>query len=351
MKKLFQNCIYQGKNTYRDFGFLFWTLIYPILLAVFFNIAFSGLLNIEMEDISVGVDAENPILPILEEVDILNVEKISNTEAEKKLNDEEIHAYIDKNLNILVKKSGIEQTIVREIVEQIRQIGKLNRPIERYDFTKNYVSGKNQRGDSIIIAFYSLFAMVSTYGLFVGIESITAIQANLSKIGTRINMTPLKKENFLLSGAIVSLLLNLFANCLLFMFIEFVLKIHIFTDLKYSALLIVMGNLFGVALGIFIGASNRRDANIKRIIGIIVTLSLSFLSGMMGSWIKVMLDRYVPIVARINPIAIITNSLYRINLLESTKNVGEGIFLLGLYSIILLSISYVFLRRQSYDSI
>lgn len=335
----------------RDFGFLFWTLTYPILLAIFFNIAFSGLLNIEMEDISVGVDAENPILSILEEIDILNVEKISSTEAEKKLNDEAIHAFIDRDFNILVKTSGIEQTIVKEIVEQIKQIGKLNRPIESYDFTKNYVSAKTQRGDSIIIAFYSLFAMVSTYGLFAGIETITAIQANLSNIGTRINMTPLKKQNFLLSGAIVSLLLNLLANCILFIFTEFVLKIHIFRDLKYSAVLIAMGNLFGVTLGIFIGASNRGDANVKRIVGIIITLSLSFLSGMMGPWIKVMLDRYVPILARLNPIAIITNGLYRINLLESTKNVGEGIFLLGAYSIILLSISYVFLRRQSYDSI
>ena len=242
------------------------------------------------------------------------------------MNDEAIHAFIDRDFNILVKTSGIEQTIVKEIVEQIKQIGKLNRPIESYDFTKNYVSAKTQRGDSIIIAFYSLFAMVSTYGLFAGIETITAIQANLSNIGTRINMTPLKKQNFLLSGAIVSLLLNLLANCILFIFTEFVLKIHIFRDLKYSAVLIAMGNLFGVTLGIFIGASNRGDANVKRIVGIIITLSLSFLSGMMGPWIKVMLDRHVPILARLNPIAIITNGLYRINLLESTKNVGEGIF-------------------------
>ena len=41
----------------------------------------------------------------------------------------------------MVKKSGINQTIIKEIIEQIKQMEKLNRPIENYDFSVDYILG------------------------------------------------------------------------------------------------------------------------------------------------------------------------------------------------------------------
>jgi ABC-2 type transport system permease protein len=121
--------------------------------------------------------------------------------------------------------------------------------------------------------------------------------------------------------------------------------------MKYSSIFIILGNLFGVSLGVFIGVSNKKSGNVKTLISIALTLFLSFLSGMMGPDIKVIIDMKFPILGKINPISIITDNLYRVNLLDSTKSVGEGIFLLSVYSIVLISISYVFLRRRNYDSI
>jgi len=112
-----------------------------------------------------------------------------------------------------------------------------------------------------------------------------------------------------------------------------------------------LGNLFGIALGIFIGSSNKKSVNVKTATGIAVTLFLSFLSGMMSPWIKIIIDKNVPIIGRINPISIISNNLYRINILGSTKSVTEGIVILLIYTLLLLFMSYIFLRRKSYDSI
>lgn len=351
MKNIFRNCIYQGKNLFRDFGFLFWSLIYPLIMAVFFYTAFSGIMDIKPESIDIGIKSENSIVHILESIDFVNVHKISDNGIKEKLDNEEIDGFIDDDLNILVKKSGTNETIIKEIVEQIKQMEKLNRSIENYDFEADYILDRNQKSNPIIIIFYSLIAMVSTYGIFAGIETVNLIQANLTNIGARISVTPLKKHSFLLAGVIVSLFLNLLSNGILLLFIKFVLKLDLFKEIKYSLVFIILGNLFGVALGIFIGVSNKKSSNVKTMIGVVVILFLSFLSGMMGPEIKVMIDENAPILSRINPISIITNSLYRINLLESTKSVSEGVFILSIYCIALIFTSYIFLRRRNYDSI
>jgi ABC-2 type transport system permease protein len=351
MRNLFRNCIYQGKNLLRDAGFSFWSLIYPLIMAVFFYMTLSGVLDFQLENINVGIDSENPISYILEDIDFVNVHKVPEDEVLKKLDSEEIDGFIDEDLNIKVNKSGINQTIIKEIVEQIKQMKKLNRPIEKYDFSIDYILGRNQKANPLIIIFYSLIAMVSAYGVFAGIETVILIQANLSNIGARVNITPIKKHKFLLAGVIVALLLNLFANGILLIFIKYVLKLNLFNELKYSTILIIMGNLFGVALGVFIGSCNKKSESTKTIMAIAIMLFLSFLSGMMNTQIKVMIDEKAPILAKLNPISIITNNLYRINLLKSTKSVGEGILILSIESIVLIFISYIFLRGKNYDSI
>ena len=200
MRNLIRNCIYQGKNMIRDFGFSFWTLLYPLILVSFFNIAFSGMMDMKLENINVGIIDGNPIEQILEDIEFINIYKIDEGEEIEKLDSEEIHGFIDENLNLLVKKSGINQTVIKEILDQIKQMEKLNKPIENYDFEVDYIVDKNQKSNSITVIFYSLIAMVSTYGVYAGISTISLIQANLSYVGERISITPLKKKVSYLQG-------------------------------------------------------------------------------------------------------------------------------------------------------
>ncbi|NLJ78979.1 MAG: ABC transporter permease [Tissierellia bacterium] len=351
MKTLLRNCIYQGKNVYRDMGFLFWGLIYPIILVSFFYIAFSGISNIGLEDIDIGMERENPISAILETIDMVNIVEVPRKDANRNLAEGNIDGFIDEDLNILVNDSGINQTMIKGIVEQIKQMNSLNRPMENYDFEANYIADRDQEANGILVIFYSLIGMVSTYSVFAGIETVSLAQGNLTNIGARLNITPLKKKDFLFAGIIVALAFNLLANGLLLLFIEFVLKMNLLREARYSLALIILGNIFGVSLGIFIGASNKQSIGVKTMFAIASTLFLSFLSGLMSPDIKIILDKNLPILGRINPLAIIGNSLYRVNLLGNTKDVGVGMALLTLYSIILIFGAYMFLRRRNYDSI
>ncbi|MCK9445229.1 MAG: ABC transporter permease [Tissierellaceae bacterium] len=351
MKKISRNIFYQGRNLFGDKTLIFWSIIYPLIMAIFFYTAFSGIMNMELESIAIGISKDNPIRYILEEIEIVDVYSMKDVEAKEKLEDEEIVGFIDGDLNLLVKKSGINQSIIKEILDQIKQMEKLNVAMDRFDYSANYIQNKNQRADTIIIIFYSLIAMVSTYGIFSGIETVSLMQANLSNVGKRLNATPLKKKDFLLAGIAVALFINMLSNAILLIFIKYVLKLNLFTEMLYSGIFIILGNLFGVGLGILIGASSKKSANAKTILGILITLVLSFLSGMMSTDIKIMLDKKVPLLGKVNPISIITNNLYKINLLANTKNAMGGITILGIYCLILIFLSYGFLRGKTYDSI
>jgi len=243
MNYLFRNCIYQGKNLFRDPGFLFWALAYPLVLVFFFNTAFSGMMDFEARNIDVGIGNDNQIAYILKEIEFFNVHEITDNKIVEKLESGEISAFIDNKLNLMATESGINQTIIKEVVEQIKQTSMLNRPVTEIDFSVDYLADRNQEANIVAVTFYALIAMVSLYGIFAGIETVCFIQANLSNVGVRINVTPLKKANFLLAGAIDALLLNLLSNGILFLFITYVLKITLFNELLYSAGLIILGSL------------------------------------------------------------------------------------------------------------
>src|SRR5699024_10610287 len=187
MKALFRNSIYQGKNNYRDFGFLFWSLLYPVILVSFFYTAFSGIANIEYENINIGLEADNPISPILGTMDIVNKRVVLKNKSSDELHKCHIDGFINKDLTITVKDSGINQTIIKEIVEQIRQMQSLNIPMENFDFTVDYTISESQKSNGILVIFYSLIAMVSTYSVFSGIETVSLAQGNLSNLGSRLN--------------------------------------------------------------------------------------------------------------------------------------------------------------------
>ena len=351
MKDLMRSALYQGKNTFRDISFTFWGLIYPIILAGFFYIAFSGITNMELEKINIGIENNSFLVSILREIEVVNVVLMEEDEVFESLESEQIDGFIKEDLNIIVNKSGLNQTIIKGISDQIIQTFSLGEDAQYIDFEVNYLSSKNQQANGLLVIFYSLIGMVSTYGVFAGIETVILSQANLSNLGARINITPIKKSTLLISGMIVGLLINMAANFLLFLFLQYVLKLQLFTNYGYSIIFIILGNIFGISLGLFIGSSNKWNPGVKTMISIVTTMFLSFLSGLMSPDIKVLIETKAPLIAKYNPIAIITNSLYKINLLENTSNLVPGMVMLVVYSIILMSISYLFLRRSQYDSI
>ena len=131
----------------------------------------------------------------------------------------------------------------------------------------------------------------------------------------------------------------------------FVLKIPFITDFKITLLLLIYANFFGAALGLFIGSTPIGDIRAKTMICIFTSLFLAFLSGMMGPEVKMSIEKIIPILGTINPIALFTTNLYNINILGEYNAVPVFFIVYTIGIVILLSLSFINSRKVQYDSL
>ena len=113
----------------------------------------------------------------------------------------------------------------------------------------------------------------------------------------------------------------------------------------------VVGSIIGVCVGLFVGAIPTIKPGAKN--GILTSLSLlsSFLSGLMVAGIKYKIEKVLPILNKLNPAAVITDALYSLNIYDTYHQYITCISILAVMSVILCTLSYLMIRRESYASI
>ncbi|MCM1371267.1 MAG: ABC transporter permease [Clostridium sp.] len=370
---------------------IFWTFAFPILLALFFNMAFSGIEKGEVLDIIDIAVINNQIFENDEtfkeafntlssdtENKIFNISYVDLDEALEMLNENKITGYVelkDENVNIMVKSTGINETILRYVVEEISSNKKIVsdlalQEIEKYgnsniDYAKIYssinelvnsntvnlnnVSNKNL--SYTMVEYYSLIAMSCLYGGLLSMFIINYKLANMNSVGKRTAISPIHKGKMLLGSLLASYITQLIGISLLFIFTVIFLHVDYGSNLSLIILLTCCGSFAGLTMGVLIATVFKTNENAKTGILIAITMSCSFLSGMMGVGMKYVIDKNVPIINIINPANMITDGLYSLYYYDTLDRYIFNIVSLIIFSIILTIISYVQLRREKYDSI
>jgi ABC-2 type transport system permease protein len=361
----------------RDKQNVFWTLIFPILLSVLFNFAFSNLSAAEnFTKIKIGI-VENEELrdnPAFVEVidavpDILDPVYATETEAEKLLEEGQLKGYVHFNdgLNLIVKESGIYQTIVKSLLDDFIQTtstiktiidenpnaieeGLVESVSERINYLEA-VSVSESEPNTVVNYFYALIAMACLYGSFSGLKEVTALQGNLSYQGARMNMTPVHKAKMILASIGAAIVFQLAVISALILFLIFVLKIDFGNQIGYIALTSVVSTITGVTFGTFVSSINRKSEGVK--VGILIGTSMlmSSLSGMMYDKMKYIINSKVPVLGYLNPANLITDSFYALYYYDTHSRFFLNIALLCGYSFLFGAITYLSLRRQRYASI
>lgn len=365
------------KTLLRNKTMMFWTLAFPIILGTFFNLAFSNLSKeekLDVIDIAVVEKIDNDSLKhVFDELSkdgedkIFNTKYVSEEEAKKLLNDNKISGYIisDNEVNIYVKESSLEQTIIKHVIDQYYQMNSVaknaidynpeaisNGAIALINENKEYfVDKSNKNMDSTVNYFYTLIGMACLYGGFFGLYTINEVEANLSKKGARVTVAPIKKTTVILSSLLVSLFVQYIEVLILIAYLTLVLGIDFGNQLGYILLLALFGCLVGISMGILIGVSNKKSENLKMGILISSTMFCSFLSGMMMMQMKYIIEKNVPILGHINPVNMITDGLYSLYCYDNLDRYYSNVFGLIIFSFVMFGISYIFLRRKKYDSI
>lgn len=371
---------YRLKKLLRTKEVIFWTLAFPIMLSIFFNLAFANLDSSEVfEPFNAAVISDENYAnntnfkTVLKEVStgedrLMNLREVNKTEAEELLKAGEISGYMESGdqIKLYVNSSGLNQNILRLFLDNYNQTfftiesilkenpQKANSLMAEISETKQYTKeadSENAPPSQILNYFYSLIAMSCLYGFFFGSDEVTDIQANISARAARINVAPVHKMKAFLSSMAASFLIHLICMSALLLFMTYVLRIDFGNRVGYIVLTTFMGSLTGLTFGSFVSALVKKSENLKVAIAISVTMTGSFLAGMMYAQMKYVVMSKAPILAYINPVNLITDALYTLYYYADLDRYFLNIFLLFILSVVFSIGTYLILRRRRYASI
>lgn len=385
------NFKYSLKILLRNKALLFWTFIFPIILGTFFNMAFS---NIEKEESLNIIDIAIVDSDFYQDNDIYkktfaylsdknNKGRLFNTvvtdldNAKKLLTDNKITGYLLFSLDdvrIVVFKNGINETILKYVVDEIESqkvvssnlikkeimnnsgevnysdlINKINDLLSDNQVKLNNISNKNL--SYTMVEFYTLIAMATLYGSIIAMTVTNKAIANVSNVGMRSSVAPIKKSTMLLGGFLASYIVQVIGLSLLFIYTIFVLKVDYGNNFLAVVLLSLAGSLVGLSLGVTVATLIKSSEGTKTGIIIAITMFWSYLSGMMGISTKYLFDKNLPFLNKLNPANMITDGFYSLYYYGVGNRFEKDVISLIIFSVMLFLVSLISLRRQKYDSI
>ena len=113
----------------------------------------------------------------------------------------------------------------------------------------------------------------------------------------------------------------------------------------------LFGSLIGVSMGIFVGSLGKMSEGIKVSVILAISMVCSFLSGLMNSSMKDIVEKHAPIINRINPAALISDAFYCINVYDDPARYYRNLITLAGMSVVFMLASFLLIRRNRYDSI
>lgn len=390
----YHNFKYSLKTLIRNKMLLFWTFAFPLILGLLFNLAFSDIEKNETLDIIDIAIVNNEYYQNNEvyketfaslsddknEDKLFNITITNEEDANNLLEDDKITGILTLNEegpNIKVKQSGINETILRYVVDEINSTITLtsnimeekisssiitNTPIDYEKLEEeisliisndntNIKNTSNANLSYTMIEYYTLIAMTCLYGGIIAMFITNYKLANMNSVGKRTSISPIHKGSVLLGSILASYIVELFGLLILFLFTIFVIKVDYGSKLLPIVILSLVGSLSGLTLGVAVATLIKSNENTKIGILIAITMFACGLSGMMGITMKYVIDKYIPIINIINPASMITDGLYSLYYYDTLNRYYFNIISLLIFSIIMITISIRGLRRESYDSI
>lgn len=368
-------CLIRDKQT------VFWTLFFPLVLATFFDMAFSNLNNSETFhpiDIAVvqnaayqqSTDLQSALQSASQGDDrIFNLTAVTKEEADSLLNDNKIQGYIDADpeITLVVKESGLNQNIIKAFLDNYRQTvsavtsilkenpmaaqnGLFDAIADRQEYTKE-VTGSSAQPNNVLNYFYTLIAMSCLYGGFWGMREVTDIQANLSSRAARVNTAPVHKAKVFLYSLCAALLIDFVEMLLLLAYLYFGLKIDFGNKAGFVLLTTFVGCIVGISFGAFISSLVKKGEGLKVAILIAASMVGSFLSGMMYQDMKYIIAQNVPVLSYLNPANLLTDAFYSLYYYDTYTRYALNMGALGIFAVVFCMITYLIIRRQKYASL
>lgn len=376
---LFHNIKYTFLSMIRTKEVIFWSLVFPLALATFMYLAFGKINevteNLETIDVAVVESVQNEMFDkILVEVSngespLLNPMKMNSQDAVSALDGKEVDGiiHVDDTISLSVRENGLNATILSSFVDRylqnkatLTQIAKnnplaLNSAIEALsDDTSYFKEEKLTDGntDNLSNYFYAVFAMSCLFASFTGISSMFSIQGNLSPLGQRRCVAPTKKLHVVLTLFLTNEIVQFAIELITFAYMSLVLGLDLSNKYPALFLLLFAASSFGLTMGMFIGSLKKPvTEGAKMGIGVAISMVLSVMADLCVSGLMNTIEHTVPIINRLNPAALISDSFYALNTYSDYSRYTSNMVNLSAMTLILFTLTILTVRRNRYASI
>lgn len=373
---------YYLKSILRQKETLCWTLLFPIALGTLFFAAFSGL----SEDESLNTI---PVAAVLKEEDIalksllevlgepgeeqfLEVTYATEEEALSLLEQKKIigilHGGNPATLSVSAQMNNMqmEQSILSAIVDQYNAIydgieniamtnpEKVEAVIRKLSEGMNYneeITYTDGTMDEMVSYFFNLIAMTCLYSSMTGLQIAIRNQANLSSLGARRSLSPTHKLISIFGEITASCLFQSVLVWISLFYLNFVLKVNFGSQFGYMMLASLVGCIFGISFGFFVGCIGKMEEAIKLGILMVITMFNCFLSGLMVQNMRIQVERVCPWYNKINPAALISDSFYALSVFQSHDRYFKNLATLFVMAVCLCVAGFFIVRREKYAAL
>lgn len=368
---------YRFKTLIKDKTLIFWTLIFPILLSIFFQLTLVGAHKVtKVETLNVILinkvedDNFNKLLDVLENNEqIIKVQEGDNYEnATSALENHDVDAVIvyDGSAKLTVSESNPNNTILGVLLNDFNVKktmildASINNPkllttnfIDELLESNNYFKPATSRNNEAVyvIYFYTAIAMMIIYASEWGTKSGDYLMAGNTDVAIRANIAPTPKWKIMLIDISSVYTIYLIEFGILYAFMRLILKVPFGSNQLVTILTVISGGLFTITLGYAVSVFVKGDMQKKSTLISMMGLTSCFLSGMMSVDIKHIVSRHFPIIKYINPATLITDNFYYMYYYEDLSRAFLNIFLMVCYTCVIGYITYRKLKVVSYDRI
>lgn len=376
--------IYRGRviGSLRSKEMLIWTWIFPLMLASLFYFAFSELDSAEQwSTIPVGIVQDSAYQENIAfsqfiealsgegESGLLLVESVDSIEEGKELlRQEKAEAFIfleNGTPKMLTRENGWNSSILKGVLDRYCQteaaiLDLIKENPENLEKISDFVQTEVLTEETSLTSnpptetlgyYYALLAMVCLYGGFQGMESIYSIQANLSALGARRSLAPVKKFRMVFADLMGGLTVHLLGLLITLVYILGILRIDFGGRLGWVLLTCLVGSMAGISFGSLIGVSARMKETAKTAVVVTVSMVCCFLAGLMVSGINYLVATHIPILSWLNPAARISDAFRALYCYDSLEPYFMDLGVLLALTILFFAGTAFFLRRQRYESI
>lgn len=373
---------YRILSLVREKVVLFWSLVYPIVLAVMFYATFGSHIGsdsrFEPADICLvmeeGADTYENMPEVISSVEysegkkMFSVSECGIDKAEDMLEKGEVIGIVrvSDTIRVEVNGSGLYQSILKMFTDTYLRNMEVYKNLytdapERASVVEKIMSETGSalkesgisgaEADSQIQYFYSIIAMACLFGSFVGISLGNGLVANATPVAARKCISSAHRLTVICADMCAAFSIGFVEICMVTLFIRYGLKIDICPKPGFYILICFFGAIIGVAIGQFTAFIARGKNGVQIAISLSFSLVSSFLGGLMVGGIDYLIANVCPIVARINPASLITNSFYCLSVYSDYKRVAINIITLGVEAAVLTISSYLVSRRTRHESI